>query len=156
MKTENGGVAPIAEERSRYSRRMPVRYEWRGSFESTEVNGLHAEAFETRMYSDDEWNWSDLLAKHSFGWVVARDGGRLVGFVNVVWDGFKHAWIQDTMVASADRNLGIGTQMIEIVRSECQRAGCEWLHVDFDEHLAKFYFQSCGFTRSTAGLIRLS
>ena len=94
--------------------------------------------------------------EHSFGWVVARDNGRLVGFVNAVWDGFTHAWIQDTMVAQADRSRGIGTHMIEIVRSECQRAGCEWLHVDFDEDLEKFYFQSCGFTPTSAGLIRLA
>jgi GNAT superfamily N-acetyltransferase len=135
---------------------MPANYEWRGSFENAEVNSLHAEAFETQLYSDDERNWSDLLTKHSFGWVVAREGGRLVGFVNVLWDGFTHAWIQDTMVASANRNRSIGSQMIEIVRSECQRAGCQWLHVDFDEDLGTFYFQSCGFTPTSAGLIRLS
>lgn len=134
---------------------MPVKCEWRGSFENAEVNGLHAEAFEIRAYSDDQWNWNDLLAKHSLGWVVARDDRRLVGFVNVVWDGFKHSWIQDTMVANTDRSRGIGTQMIEIVRSECQRSGCEWLHVDFDEELGKFYFQSCGFTPTSAGLIQL-
>jgi GNAT superfamily N-acetyltransferase len=120
---------------------MPVSYKWRGSFENPEVNALHAEAFETRVYSDEEWNWNNFLAKHSFGWVVARDGNRLVGLVNVLWDGFAHAWIQDTMVAKGDRSRGIGTQMIEIVRSECRRAGCEWLHVDFDEDLGKFYFQ---------------
>lgn len=135
---------------------MQLHYEWRGSFENAEVNALHAEAFETRVYSDDEWNWIGLLANHSLGWVVARDGTRLVGLVNVLWDGFTHAWIQDTMVASADRSRGIGTQMIEIVRTECQKAGCEWLHVDFDEGLGKFYFQSCGFTPTTAGLIRLT
>jgi GNAT superfamily N-acetyltransferase len=135
---------------------MPVSYEWRGSFQNVEINGLRAEAFETRVYSNDEWNWVDLVAKHSLGWVVARDGGRLVGFVNVAWDGFTHAWVQDTMVANADRSRGIGTQLIEIVRAECQRAGCEWLHVDFDEHLEKFYFQSCGFTPTSAGIIRLS
>lgn len=134
---------------------MPVSYEWRGSFENVEINELHAEAFETRVYSDDEWNWVDLVAKHSLGWVVARDGERLVGFVNVPWDGFTHAWVQHTMVASTDRSRGIGTRLIEIVRSECQRAGCEWLHVDFDENLEKFYFQSCRFIPTSAGLIRL-
>jgi ribosomal protein S18 acetylase RimI-like enzyme len=134
---------------------MPVSYEWRGSFENDEINALHAEAFETRGYSDDEWSWNDLVAKHSLGWVVARDDTRLVGFVNIPWDGFTHACIQDTMVAGTDRRRGIGTQMIEIVRTECQKAGCEWLHVDFDESLAQFYFQSCGFTPTTAGLIRL-
>jgi GNAT superfamily N-acetyltransferase len=135
---------------------MALSYEWSGSFDNAEVNLLHAGAFETRVYSNDEWNWVDLLAKHSLGWVVARDDGRLVGFVNVVWDGLSHAWIQDAMVATADRSRGIGTQMIKIVRSECQGAGCEWLHVDFDERLGKFYFQSCGFTPTSAGLIRLS
>jgi GNAT superfamily N-acetyltransferase len=135
---------------------MPPSYEWRGSFDNTEINALHAEAFKTRLYSDAEWTWSDLLAKHSLGWVVARDDGVLVGFVNVVWDGFTHAWVQDTMVASGARNRGIGTQMIEIVRSECRGSGCEWLHVDFDEDLGKFYFQACGFTPTSAGLIRLS
>ena len=135
---------------------MVVSYEWRGSFQNAEVNRLHAEAFETRVYSDDEWDWIDLLAKHSMGWVVARDDRRLVGFVNVVWDGLTHAWVQDTMVADTDRNRGIGTQMIGIVRSECERSGCEWLHVDFDDHLGKFYLQSCGFTPTSAGLIRLT
>ena len=134
---------------------MPVSYEWRGDFENAEINALHAEAFETRVYSDDEWSWNDVVAKHSLGWVVARDDTRLVGFVNIPWDGFTHAWIQDTMVASTDRSRGIGTQMIEIVRTECQNAGCDWLHVDFDEGLAQFYFQSCGFTPTTAGLLRL-
>jgi GNAT superfamily N-acetyltransferase len=140
---------------------MTVSYEWRGSFENPEVNGLHAEAFQTRLYADAdadadaERDWNDLLATHSLGWVVARDDSRLVGFVNVAWDGFTHAWIQDTMVAHQARRQGIGTHMIEITRSECQRSGCGWLHADFDEDLGNFYFQSCGFTPTSAGLIRL-
>ena len=76
---------------------------------------LHAEAFTTRLYVNDEWNWQDLLARHSLGWVIARDGTRLVGFVNVVWDGKTHAWVQDTMVTrnqrdrrNRDRNDGLG------------------------------------------------
>ena len=60
------------------------------------------------------------------------------------------------MVADADRSPGIGTHMIEIVRAESQRAGCTWLHVDFDRELGKFYFQSCGFTPTSVGIIRLS
>jgi hypothetical protein len=36
-------------------------------------------------------------------------------------------------------------------------AGCEWLHVDFDDatRLAGFYFDACGFRPTTAGLIHL-
>jgi GNAT superfamily N-acetyltransferase len=131
---------------------MAVSYEWRGLFENAEVNTLHTAAFETRVSR----NWQQLLAEQSLGWVVARDGTRLVGFVNVVWDGSTHAWLQDTMVAETDRRRGIGTRMIELVHAECRRAGCAWLHVDFEEELGRFYFQSCGFTPTTAGLLRLT
>ena len=31
-----------------------VEYSWRGGFTSAEVNALHAEAFETRVFTDDE------------------------------------------------------------------------------------------------------
>ena len=30
--------------------------------------------------------------------------------------------------------------------NEARAAGCEWLHVDFEDHLRPFYFGSCGFT----------
>ena len=133
---------------------MAPRSQWRGPFESAEVNALHAEAFKTRIDADGEWNWAELVDRHSFGWVVARDGDRLVGFVNVVWDGATHAWVQDTMVAEGQRNRGIGTEMIAVVRAQCQKAGCEWLHVDFDDELGDFYFRSCGFTPTPAGLMR--
>ena len=78
-----------------------VTFEWRGSFANDEVNALHAEAFETRVSSAEEWNWETQLARHSLGWVTARVGDELVGFVNVITDGESHAWLQDTMVASS-------------------------------------------------------
>jgi hypothetical protein len=34
-------------------------------------------------------------------------------------------------------------------------AGCEWLHVDFEDHLRRFYFEACGFQPTNAGLIAL-
>jgi hypothetical protein len=38
---------------------------------------------------------------------------------------------------------------------EARQAGCEWLHVDFEDHLRSFYFDACGFEPTNAGLIRL-
>lgn len=120
------------------------------------MNSLHAEAFETRVYGDNEWNWNDQLQGHSLGWVVARDEERtLLGFVNVPWDGLVHAWIQDTMVASAARHSGIGTKLVALAVEEARRAGCEWMHVDFEDHLRAFYFDACGFTPTNGGLIEL-
>ena len=132
-----------------------VSYEWRGAFTNEELNRLHAEAFDTRIYDESEWNWCELTSSHSLGWVAARDGDDLVGFVNVVWDGLVHAWIQDTMVARAARGRGIGTGLVSAATEGARAAGCEWLHVDFDNELRAFYIEACGFRPSNAGLIAL-
>jgi len=132
-----------------------VTYEWRGDFTTAEVNELHAEAFETRVYDESEWNWRDQVEQHSLGWVVARAGTGLVGFVNVIWDGVVHAWLQDTMVARSARRRGVGVQLVAVARDQARAAGCEWLHVDFDDDLETFYVDACGFTPTKAGLIAL-
>lgn len=135
--------------------RLEVSFEWRGGFTNGEVNTLHAEAFETRLYSDDEWNWVDLTARHSLGWVTARAERELVGFVNVIWDGLTHVWVQDLMVAGSARGQGIGVELVHRVRSAAAAAGCEWLHVDFEADLAPFYLEACGFEPAQAGLMAL-
>lgn len=137
---------------------MTITYEWQGEFTSDEANALHAEAFETRVFTATEWDWRALVARHSMGWVAARDDARdgaLVGFVNVPWDGYVHAWIQDTMVAAGSQRQGIAIRLVEIAKDAARQVGCEWLHVDFDAHLGPFYFDACGFTPTSAGLIAL-
>jgi hypothetical protein len=66
---------------------MTLTYQWRGDFTNHEVNLLHAEAFGTKVFDESEWNWVELVYQHSLGWVVARDGTILAGFINIVWDG---------------------------------------------------------------------
>lgn len=132
-----------------------IEFQWRGAFSNREVNVLHAEAFETRVFTDEEWDWVALTDRHSLGWVTARDGEALVGFVNVVWDGLVHAWLQDTMVAASARHRGVGVGVVRAAQAGAAAAGCEWLHVDFDDDLRTFYFDACGFTPTNAGLIRL-
>ncbi|MFZ9629401.1 MAG: GNAT family N-acetyltransferase [Ilumatobacteraceae bacterium] len=134
---------------------MTLAYEWRGTFSNEEVNALHAAAFGTRVFTADEWNWVALTAQHSLGWVVARDAERLVGFVNVVWDGLVHAWIQDVMVDPGDHRRGIGRVLVHEAAAGARAAGCEWLHVDFDDEHRGFYLDACGFTPTNAGLLAL-
>ena len=134
---------------------MAIEYGWRGGFSNQEMNALHAEAFDTRLYDESEWNWRELVERHSLGWVVAREGETLVGFVNVPWDGLVHAWLQDTMVAESARHRGVGKELIAVAARGAREAGCEWLHVDFDDGLKEFYFDACGFTPTNAGLIEL-
>jgi GNAT superfamily N-acetyltransferase len=89
---------------------MAISFHWRGDFDNAEVNELHAEAFDHRVLEDD---WQAQVRQHSLGWVCARDGARLVGFVNVAWDGGVHAFLLDTMVRAVAARQGIGTQLLE-------------------------------------------
>ena len=134
---------------------MAITYEWRGAFASAEANVLHAECFDHEVLPDAEWDWRRQVEEHSLGWVCAREGAELVGFVNVAWDGVVHAFVLDTMVTGRARRHGVGTRLVEVAVGEARAAGCEWLHVDFDDHLRSFYFDACGFTPTNAGLIEL-
>jgi predicted N-acetyltransferase YhbS len=131
---------------------MSVRYDWRGTFENAEVNVLHAEAFGHRLLDDD---WRAQVERYSLGWVCARDGDELVGFVNVAWDGGVHAFVLDTIVAPRLQRRGVGAELVRIAVEQSRAAGCEWMHVDFDDALRAFYFDACGFTPTNAGLIAL-
>jgi GNAT superfamily N-acetyltransferase len=131
---------------------MAFTYAWRGDFDNEEVNALHADAFDHPVLKDD---WEAQLREHSLGWVCARKGEELIGFVNVAWDGATHAFVLDTMVRKTAGRKGVGTQLVAVAVAESRSAGCEWLHVDFDDHLRSFYFDACGFTPTNAGLIAL-
>lgn len=126
--------------------------EWRGVFENAEVNALHAKCFEHEISSS---NWWLRLNRFSLGWVCIREARKLVGFVNVAWDGDAHAFILDTMVTPAFQRRGIARALIAKAADRAKEAGCEWLHVDFEPHLQEFYFDACGFKPTPAGLIAL-
>jgi ribosomal protein S18 acetylase RimI-like enzyme len=132
---------------------MDVVYVWRGRFDNAEVNALHAEAFDHRMLDED---WSAQVHRHSLGWVCARRDSRLVGFVNVAWDGGVHAFILDVVVSGDARREGIGRGLVGAAVDGTRATGrCEWLHADFEDDLRPFYFDACGFTPTNAGLIAL-
>ncbi|MBA2336588.1 MAG: GNAT family N-acetyltransferase [Acidimicrobiia bacterium] len=132
-----------------------IDYLWRGAFSNIEIHALHAVAFKTRLYDEAEWNWVEQCDEHSLGWVVARHEGRFVGFVNVLWDGLVHAFIEDVMVDTAVRHRGIGVGLVHAARDGAAAAGCEFLHVGFDEDLRSFYIDACGFSPAGGGLMEL-
>jgi GNAT superfamily N-acetyltransferase len=100
--------------------------------------------------------WWDRIRPHSLGWVTARLGdGTVVGFVNVVTDGGDHAFLIDTKTHRAYQRRGVGTRVVRFAAQHAKAAGCEWLHVDFDDHLAAFYSGACSFEPTQAGLINL-
>jgi GNAT superfamily N-acetyltransferase len=131
---------------------VTITYEWRGDIDNASLDALHADGFGHPVGQVD---WRARLERHSLGWVCAREDGCLIGFVNVVWDGGRHAFLLDTVVAQHCRARGVGAALVATAAEEARAAKCEWLHVDFEEHLRSFYFEVCGFKETTAGLIAL-
>jgi hypothetical protein len=129
-----------------------VRYEWRAPFADADVNTLHAEGFAHAVLDTD---WRSQVERHSLGWACAFESDRLIGFVNVAWDGGAHAFVVDTLVASRNRRAGVGRGLLAVATRESRAAGCEWLHVDYEEELHGFYVGACGFAPTPAGLIAL-
>ena len=124
-----------------------VVYQWRATVDDRDVDGLHADAFGETAGS---YGWRRARPL-SLGWVTAREDGRLVGFLNVAWDGNRHAFFLDTAVASDRQRRGIGRRVVAKALEEVKKADCEWVHVDYEEHLRGFY-AACGFTATAAGL----
>lgn len=132
---------------------MPeYRFEWRGRFDNPSLNALHAGAFDHPVLEDD---WEAQVRSHSLGWVTVHDDDELVGFVNVAWDGGAHAFLLDPVVSPRLQRQGIGTRMIGMAAQAARAVGCQWLHVDFEDHLRPFYIDACGFQPTQAGLIAL-
>ncbi len=87
---------------------------------------------------------------------MAIHRGLPVGFVNVLWDGLVHAFIEDVMVDADYRNQGVGVAVVRAARDGARAAGCEHLHVGFDDDLRSFYIDACGFEPVSGGLIDLT
>lgn len=114
-----------------------------------ELNALMAAAWQDHVRRDFH-----LVLNRSLAFVCAYHETRLVGFVNLAWDGGVHAFILDTVVHTEFRRLGIGRELVMRAVGEAGERGLEWVHVDFEPHLRSFYEQ-CGFRDTAAGLIRL-
>jgi GNAT superfamily N-acetyltransferase len=111
------------------------------------------------LFTDSTWpdhHWWDFVPvlQKSLGYVCAYQDNRLIGFVNVAWDGAQHTFLLDTTVHRDMQRQGIGLGLVCRAEDLARESGMEWLHVDYEEHLDEFY-KKCGFNNTKAGLIRL-
>ena len=125
----------------------------RPEIDNEQLNRLHAEGFEHHVTDHD---WQPQL-QHSLLWIGAFDDERLIGFVNVAWDGGVHAFLLDTAVELAYRRRGIGTRLVhEAVEAVRRRGGLDWLHVDSDDALMERFYLPAGFRPTPAGVVDVS
>jgi GNAT superfamily N-acetyltransferase len=118
------------------------------------LSDLHSRAFAQPTGAPQPW--AQRLERHSLTWVGAFRQRRLVGFVHACWDGGSHAFLLDTVVDPLHRREGIGRALVHRLTQEVAASGCEWLHVDYEPHLASFYEQTCGFRTTSAGLMQFT
>lgn len=126
-----------------------VEYRVGGKVRNQELDPLFADAWPEHESRD----FTPVLAR-SLGYVCAYQGEELVGFVNVAWDGGKHAFLLDTTVRTDMRRRGIGRELVRRAEELAREGGAEWLHVDFEARVREFY-EKCGFRGTEAGLIKL-
>lgn len=114
-----------------------------------DLNALFAAAWQSHSSMD----FSPILNR-SLAFVCAYHKARLIGFVNLAWDGGIHAFVLDTTVHLEYRRCGIGRELVKHAAAVAKERGVEWLHVNFEPHLQKFY-GGCGFKPTNAGLMNL-
>ena len=68
--------------------------------------------------------WNHRLHHHSLTWVEANASGRLVGFVDVAWDGGTHAFVLDPCVDPLHQRAGIGRELVRRAGDAARLAGC--------------------------------
>lgn len=113
------------------------------------LNALFATAWDNYVSRD----FTPVLSR-SLLYVCAYDGDRLVGFVNLAWDGGVHAFLLDTTVHADYQRQGIGVMVVQAAIEAARGRGVEWIHVDYEPHLKDFYTR-CGFTQTEAGLVHI-
>ncbi|MBY5841472.1 GNAT family N-acetyltransferase [Rhizobium leguminosarum] len=116
---------------------------------AAELNALFSAAWSSPHNRD----FAPILSR-SLAHIGAYQDERLVGFINVAWDGGIHAFILDTSVHPDMQRQGIASRLVREATRVARERGAEWLHVDFEPHLTGFY-HACGFRPTEAGLIKL-
>jgi GNAT superfamily N-acetyltransferase len=102
-----------------------------------------------------EWTGDlDQILSHSLVHIGAFEGEKLIGYVNVAWDGGAHAFLLDPTVHPSHQRRGIGAGLVRRAIEIARDRGARWMHVDYEPHLDGFY-KACGFRETRAGVMAL-
>jgi len=95
--------------------------------------------------------------------LVARDNGKVIGMATILYTvstalGSRVGILEDMVVSSFGRGLGVGSQLLETALEFAQEKGCKriTLLTDSDNEGAHRFYQRHGFTISTMVAFRKS
>lgn len=75
----------------------------------------------------------------SFCFMVAQEGGRIVGMGRAISDGVSDAYIQDVVVLRTHRGRGIGAELVRRLADHCAGAGISWVGLVAEPGTQPFY-----------------
>ena len=116
--------------------------------DNDKLNELFSESWKKYTPRSFEYLNKSLL------YICCYEENDLIGFVNIISDGYLHAFLLDVTVSPKYRRKGIGTLLVKRAIEECKEIGIEWIHVDFEERLGEFY-HNCRFKNTNAGIMNL-
>jgi len=122
---------------------------------SPEINHEELRALYAAAWPNDSVPRFAAVLDRSLLYVCAFLCDRLVGFVNVAWDGDSHAFLLDPTVHPDVQRQGIGTALVQRAIEDAAKREAKWLHV---AHLTKLggFYERCGFRPTSAGVLALS
>src|SRR5580704_8018313 len=104
---------------------LMIEYRQNPALENQQLNELFSRSWE---------NWKDRdfrpVLTRNLGHIAAFENDRLIGFVNIAWDGGEHAFLLDTTVHPEFQRRGIGRHLVEEAIKLARDAKASWLHVD--------------------------
>jgi GNAT superfamily N-acetyltransferase len=127
-----------------------IEYRRNHAINNDEYNQLRLRAWGR----ENGFDWQPVLAR-SLGWITAHVEDRLIGFVNVAWDGGGHMFLLDTTVDPEFQRRGVGTELVRRALELGAEAGGHWMHVDAEGDLMRDFYGRCGFQPTPAGLVNL-
>ncbi len=90
----------------------------------------------------------------SWGWVTVRDDeNRLIGFVQILSDGIKHAYILRLLVHRNHQGKGIGTKLMENLMQFLEESNLN--PVLLTKPAEESFYSKFGLSRSNKGFISL-
>jgi len=88
------------------------------------------------------------IVRHTFRFVIAKDGAGIIGMGRAISDGVSDAYIQDVTVLPEYRQQGIGGRIIDYLVQELHASGIGWIGLISEPGYERFY-RKLGFADMT-------
>jgi aralkylamine N-acetyltransferase len=113
-----------------------------GDEEIRQIVGLYRAQGWWQPSDDDRMGLIKRLIAGSHAFVVAQQGGSIVGMGRVISDGVSDAYILDLIVSPSCRNRGIGQRILQALLDRLHADGIAWIGLIAEPGSCKLYLRA--------------